>query len=490
MAASRRNIWAGFMLAGMVIWALSAFTQTTAQTGEPRGVILTLDGPVTPPMATYLEREIAAASARGDEVVILEIDTPGGLIDSMKTIIKAILASDTPVVSYVYPQGARSASAGLYIMYGSHVAAMAPYTNTGSATPIEMGGGGNEPVFDPGTPGDADQTADEETAGSDEAADPAAPTDISNGASLRGKIIEDSVAYIRGLAKERGRNAEWAEKAVRPPSASVTAREALELGVIEIVAEDLEDLMDQLDGRTVKVASGEKVISSRNVRLERVEPSLAEKILRFIADPNIAAILFSLGSVGLIAEIWNPGSIYPGVFGALCLIFAFYSFQVLPFNATFLALMGLGILLMVLEAFTPSFGVIGLSGLALFTAGLYFLYPGDFRVDEGVLFGAVSIGGALLATVLFAVVRSRGHGPLIGHEAIKKREGRVDEWDAARGEGYVIVDGERWRARSKDAFKPGDTIRVVEVDGIVLIIKRAQAESTLSRLNPFSSNPS
>ena len=479
MALTRQKMWVGLMLAGIVMMALSAITGTFAQDGGKRGTILTLSGPVTPPMASYLEREIAGASMRGEEVVILEIDTPGGLVDSMKTIVKAILASETPVVTYVYPQGARSASAGLYIMYGSHVAAMAPFTNTGSATPIEIGGSGDgEPVIAPEDTG-------EETEGEEPAAQ---PTDNSNDASLRGKIIEDSVAYIRGLAEERGRNAEWAEKAVRPPSASITSREALELGVIEIVAEDLDDLMRQLDGMTVTTAAGEKTLATTDVALERVEPTLGERILRFIADPNIAAILFSLGSVGLIAEIWNPGSIYPGVFGALCLILAFYSFQVLPYNVLFLALMGLGILLVIVEAFTPSFGIVGAAGLGLFAAGLYFLYPEDFRVDEAFLLGSVGIGGALLATILVTVVRSRGSGPLIGQEAIRKREGRVDDWDPVKGEGYVIVDGERWRARSKEAMKIGDRIKVHDMDGIVLIVRRAQGEGTMSRLNPFTSS--
>ncbi|MEM9422916.1 MAG: nodulation protein NfeD [Pseudomonadota bacterium] len=496
--SSLRGLWATLMAAGFVIMLLANLAPTIAQEGgSGRGTILTLDGPVTPASASYLEREIGAASARREEVIILTIDTPGGLVDSMKTIVKSILASETPVVSYVYPQGARSASAGLYIMYGSHVAAMAPFTNTGSATPVEMGGApGGEQVPAPPAPapndGDAPLPAtptDPEVNGSeDETAAPSNPVDISNTASMRGKVIEDSVAYIRGLAEERGRNAEWAEKAVRPPSASVTAREALELGVIEIVAEDIDDLLRQLNGRTVSTAAGEKTLSTQQITLAEAEPSLIEKILGYIADPNVAAILFSLGSVGLIAEIWNPGSIFPGVFGALCLVLAFYSFQVLPANVLFLSLMGIGVILIVLEAFSPSFGVIGLTGLVLFGTGLYFLFPGEFRVSPIVLGATLVGGGSFLATLLIAIAGSRSHGPLIGHEAIRKREGRVDDWTG--GEGYVVVDGERWKARSKETLKRGDRIKVQEVDGIILVVKRAEgAGARMSRMLPTLSKP-
>ncbi len=497
---SYRGVWGALMIAGLVLMLLSGIAQTILQGaiaqegGSSRGTLLTLSGPVTPASASYLEREIGAASDRGEQVIILKIDTPGGLVDSMKTIVKAILASDTPVVSYVYPQGARSASAGLYIMYGSHVAAMAPFTNTGSATPVEMGGAPSEqPTFEPAPSPAQTPTEDNgpaaEDGSSDAASDgaqsehPAAPTDISNTASMRGKVIEDSVAYIRALAEERGRNAEWAEKAVRPPSASITAREALELGVIEIVAEDLDDLLAQLDGMTVKTVGGEKALSTQQITLAEAEPSLIERILGYIADPNVAAILFSLGSVGLIAEIWNPGSIFPGVFGALCLVLAFYSFQVLPANVLFLSLMGIGVILIILEAFSPSFGVIGLTGMILFGTGLYFLFPGEFRVSPVVLGATLAGAGAFLAAILFAIAGSRNHGPLIGHEAIRKREGRVDDW--VDGEGYVIVDGERWKARSKENLKRGDRIKVQEVDGIVLVVKRAEgATARMSRMIP------
>jgi membrane-bound serine protease (ClpP class) len=489
MQSSLRKIWSGCIVAGLILAFFASVAPTLAQSNAARGTLLTLDGPVTPASASYLEREIGAASGRGDALVIVEIDTPGGLVDSMKSIIKAILASETPVVTYVYPQGARSASAGLYIMYAAHVSAMAPATNTGSATPVELGGtGGGESPFPAPERQPEDVTEGDETDATDAPQDgepqDAAPADQSNEASLRGKIIEDSVAYIRALAEERDRNAEWAEKAVRPPSASITANEALELGVIEIIAEDLDDLLRQLDGRTVTTAAGEVQLSTGNIVMTRVEPTMVERILGFFANPNVAAILLTLGTTGLIVEMWNPGSIFPGALGILSLIMALYAFQVLPYNVLPLALMGVGLVLITVEAFTPSFGLVGTGGLVLFGIGLYFLFPGEFRVAPALLVGTVGSAALILFTVLVAVVRSRGHGPLIGYEAIRKREGRVTEWNQQKGEGYVIVDGERWKARSKEPLAENDRIKVQDVDGIVLIVRRAQANAGMARFIP------
>ncbi|GGY52424.1 NfeD family protein [Parvularcula lutaonensis] len=448
----------------------------TAQEGGKRATFLELKGAVTPTTANYLEREISAASVRGDELVVIEIDTPGGLVTSMQSIVQSILASETPVVTYVGPQGARSASAGLYIMYAAHVSAMAPATNTGSATPIELGGGGGRSPFEqpqePDDGGEADAVDDGEAA--PEEAQPAErPADISNEASLRGKVIEDAVAYIKGLAELRGRNAEWAEKAVRPPSASITASEALELGVIEIIAEDRTDLLRQLDGRTVKTIAGEKTLSTKGLRIVEVRPTRLEQILAFFADPNVAAILLSLGTLGITVELWNPGSIFPGTFGVICLLLAFYSFQVLPENGLFLAVMGLGVVLLILEAFVSSAGIAGIAGMALLSVGLYYLFPESFRVSISLIIGIVAVMGSVLVLLLWQLIKSRAHGPLIGKEAIRGRTGRVEEWQGA--EGWVIVDGERWRAKAKQPLQPGDAIKVVEVDGLVLIIKKATA---------------
>ena len=458
-----------------VLAAFSAFAQGAAPARS--GVVLTIDGPVTPANAQYIAREIEEASASGRELVLIEIDTPGGLVDSMKTIIKAMLASEAPVVTYVAPQGARSASAGLYIMYAANVSAMAPGTNTGAATPVEVGG-----APDDDNPFGGEKPADPAGEGADPAGAPAgdapateepaetAPA-LANDDAMRAKVINDSVAYIRALAEERGRNADWAEKAVRE-AAAVTSREALELGVIDLIAEDRADLLKQLDGRAVKTAKGARTLQTANLSLEEIEPTLIERILGFIANPNVAVILMSLATTGIIIEMWNPGSIFPGLLGVLCLVLGLYAFQVLPFNWLGAMLMGIGALLIIVEAYTPTFGLSGLTGLAVFAAGLYLIFPEGFRVSTSLIATIVASAGAILALIFFAIVGSRSHGPMIGAEAIRRREGVVDDWDGR--EGWVVIEGERWRARSDRPLSPGDKVKVVEIDGLVLVVRQAK----------------
>ncbi|GJL93873.1 MAG: hypothetical protein DHS20C05_02780 [Hyphococcus sp.] len=499
---SSLNFLSAIFALGLALFTFSAFAQNAANSSAKQGVILSLNGPVTPPVADYLEREITAASEAGKDLIILEIDTPGGLVDSMKTIIKAILASDTPVATYVSPQGARSASAGLYIMYSAHISAMAPATNTGAATPVEIGGSPSEEnpfeeeTEDLAPAGDNADRADEtEESTTNETIDniadaardirptsaPEEAAPLSSEDALRAKIINDSVAYIRALAEERGRNADWAESAVREAS-SITANKALELGVIDLIADDMGDLLAQIDGRTVTTASGEVTLATTDMTLERVEPTLVERILSFIANPNVAVILMSLGTTGLIIEMWNPGSIFPGAVGAISLLLGLYALQVLPFNWLPLALMGVGAILIIIEAYTPTFGIAGLFGLVLFGVGMFFLFPESLRVSTSVI-GTILVGsGALLGLILFAVIGSRSHGPMIGGEAVRKREGVVDDWDGK--EGWVIVEGERWRARADKPLEPGDRIRVVEVDGLVLVVKQAKASGLLGGLQP------
>ena len=515
----RLALFSVLLLISATLFGLGAVAQTTENNETPitqggsKGVILSLKGPVTPPVASYLKREIETASAAGKDLIILEIDTPGGLVDSMKEIIKAILASETPVATYVSPQGARSASAGLYIMYGAHISAMAPATNTGAATPVEVGGGApsdrspleESPISDEDK-GDADNRSLSETTQPDGVQDgsdaetlddaeerPAAPLrdqtrDVSPAVSsedaLRAKVINDSVAYIRALAEERGRNADWAEDAVRD-AVSITANEALQLGVIDLIADDIEDLLSQINGQTVKTAGGEVVLDTENIVLERAEPTLTERILSFIANPSVAVILMSLATTGIIAEIWNPGSIFPGVLGVVFLLLGLYSFSVLPYSELGAGLMALGALLIFVEAFLPTAGFAGITGLLVFGAGLFLIFPEGYRVSPVVVGTIMATVGAFLGAILFALIGSRSHGPMIGGEAIRKREGIVDEWNGK--EGWVIVEGERWRARADKPLSPGDKIRVIEVDGLVLIVKQAKAGSLLGGLVPSES---
>jgi membrane-bound serine protease (ClpP class) len=490
------KIWLFLVGALALLATLATGPSAKAQSDDParEAVILKIDGPVTPANAQYLAREIGEASAAKKELVVIEIDTPGGLVDSMKTIIKAVLASETPVATYVSPQGARSASAGLYIMYAAHISAMAPNTNTGAATPVELGGAPSEdnPFEEKRRSGEDEklpapvEPASENAPKSGENAAPAAEEPgesppLANSDAMRAKVINDSVAYIRALAEEHGRNADWAEKAVRE-AASVTSRQALELGVIDLIADDFDDLLKQIDGRTVETVAGERMLQTQNLLIERVEPTLIERILGFIANPNVAVILMSLATTGIIIEMWNPGSIFPGAVGVICLLLGLYALQVLPYNWLPLALMGVGATLIAVEAYSPTFGLAGLSGLGLIGVGMYFLFPDEFRVSPSVIGVLLAMVGALLAIILVAVVGSRSHGPMIGGEAIRRREGVVDDWDGK--EGWVIIEGERWRARSDRPLHPGDKIKVVEIDGLVLIVKQAKGPSLLESFAP------
>ncbi len=300
---------------------------------------------------------------------------------------------------------------------------------------------------------------------------------LANADAMRAKVINDSVAYIRALAEEHGRNADWAEKAVRE-AASVTSRDALDLGVIDLIATDLDDLLKQLDGRAVTTVAGEKTLSTADIAIERIEPSLIEKILGFIANPNIAVILMSLATTGIIIEMWNPGTIFPGAVGITCLVLGLYALQVLPTEWLPLALMGVGAVLIAAEAYTPTFGLVGVFGLGLFGFGMYYLFPEGFRVSGGVIGTLLAFVGAFLALILIAVVGSRSHGPMIGAEAIRRREGIVDDWHGK--EGWVIVEGERWRARADRPLQPGDKVRVIEIDGLVLVVRQAKAPGLLA----------
>ncbi|MFN0023912.1 MAG: NfeD family protein [Parvularculaceae bacterium] len=482
---------AAMMLVAGLFAAFSAVAQSPediAQTPQdgvaaPAGVVLSLEGAVTPANAQYIAREIAAASAAKKDLILIEIDTPGGLVDSMKTIIKAMLASETPVVTYVSPQGARSASAGLYIMYAANVSAMAPNTNTGAATPVELGGAPSEenpfddeaPQTPEGAPADTPADSPSETPAEPSVAEDAeedVTPPLANSDAMRAKVINDSVAYIRALAEEHGRNADWAEKAVRE-AASVTSREALELGVIDLIAADRADLLKQIDGRILKTPAGDRTLNTAGIALVEIEPTLIEQILGFIANPSVAAILLSLATTGIIIEMWNPGSIFPGTLGVVCLLLGLYALQVLPYNWLPLALMGVGAILIAIEAYSPTFGLAGLSGLGLLGVGMYFLFPEGFRVSPSVIGSTVGIVGAFLGLILVAVVRSRNHGPMIGGEAIVRREGIVDDWDGK--EGWVIVEGERWRARSDRTLQKGDKIKVVEIEGLVLVVRQAKS---------------
>jgi membrane-bound serine protease (ClpP class) len=409
--------------------------------------LLTVDGAIGPANADYVVHGIARSATLGHQLLILKLDTPGGLDTAMREVIKAILISPVPVATYVAPGGARAASAGTYILYASHVAAMAPGTNVGAATPVEIGIG--KPP--------SDKTSK--------------PADNDGGSPMARKQVNDAAAYLRGLAQMRGRNADWAEKAVRE-AVSLSAEEALKEHVIDIVAADVPSLLAQLDGKTVTAMGQARRLATRGVVPVEFAPDWRTRLLAVVTHPSVALILMTIGIYGLIFEFMNPGFVAPGVIGAICLLLGLYALQLLPVNYAGLALVLLGLMLMVAEAFLPSFGVIGLGGVVAFIAGALMLVDTELP-GYGIppaLIGTLGVASALLlaGTVRLALAARRrplasGATTLIGATATVE--------DIAPGgdrAGWVRIEGELWHAASGQPLAPQQTVRVVGRKGLTL----------------------
>jgi membrane-bound serine protease (ClpP class) len=452
-----------------------ALASTTRSQGERIALLADVEGAIGPATSRFVGTVLSEAQARAAQLVVLRMDTPGGLSDSMREIIKAILGSPVPVLTFVAPSGARAASAGTYILYASHVAAMAPGTNLGAATPVRIGPDLPLPGRDR-APRPAGEDGDAEDAEDAEDADPQ-PSPPSSGA-LEKKAINDAVAYIRSLADLRGRNAEWAERAVRE-AASLPAREALEQGVIDLVAADVTALLAMAHGRTVDVRGSAVVINTEGLTVQRVEPSWQIQLLSILTNPNFAFILMMIGVYGLIFEFANPGSIGPGVIGVICLLLGLYALNMLPLDYTGLGLLLLGIAFMVAEAFTPTLGILGLGGLVAFVLGASLLLDSDspqFRLSWQVIAATGLASAALLAVVLGFAVRAQRRPVTTGAAELVTEPATVIEWQGERG--YVRVRGERWRARGDRAFEPGARVTVTSMDGLVLEVSQSAVEHT------------
>lgn len=416
--------------------------------------VLGVRGAISPASADYVVRGIEKAAKTDATLVVIELDTPGGLDTSMRDIIKAILASRVPVATYVSPQGARAASAGTYILYASHIAAMAPATNLGAATPVDLMPGG-APT---GTP---------ENKGEQPAAAPAQDAKAK-------KAVNDAAAYIRGLAELRGRNVEWAERAVRE-AVSLSAAAALQAKVVDVVAADLGQLLKQIHGRKLKLAAGEITLDTAGIGIIRVEQDWRSRLLGVIGDPGIAYILLLLGIYGLIYEFMNPGTLLPGVVGGICLLLALFALQLMPISYVGLALIMLGIAMMVAEAFLASFGTLGLGGIVAFVLGSVMLIDTDLP-GYGVSWMLIAPLAGVSALLSFVVggmaLRARRLPVLTGSEELPGSEGEALE-DIAPGErgGWARVHGERWRIRSHVALARGTAVRVTARHGLILDVE-------------------
>jgi membrane-bound serine protease (ClpP class) len=410
---------------------------TANETGtRPLVVRLRLEDAIGPASRAVVERAVSAAEKRDAQALVIELDTPGGLDDSMRDICKRILSADVPVIVYVAPSGSRAASAGFFILMSAHVAAMAPGTSTGAAHPVQMGGGHPD-------------------------------------STLAGKIENDAAAFVRSLAQKRDRNVEVAESAVLE-SKSFSALEAMQKGLIDIVAPSFDALLSEVDSTRVEVLSGPRIMRTRAARIETLTPGWRDRVLSTIANPNVAYLLLMLGTMGLAMELWNPGAIFPGVIGAISLLLAFFALQVLPVSQAGLLLLLVGVILLLLEIKVTSYGALAIGGIASLTLGSILLFDSPralFRVSWSVIVPAVL---GMTAFVLFVVgkgVRAQHRPPATGPEAMVGLRGRTTSPLAP--EGRVFVHGELWNARAATPIEAGADVVIEAVDGRLLHVRRA-----------------
>ena len=498
----------------------SAARAAASLAGSPPSVtVLEVKGAIGPATSHYVVRGIEGAQKSGARLVILEMDTPGGLDGAMRDIIRSILASNVPVATYVSPPGARAASAGTYILYASHIAAMAPATNLGAATPVSIGG---EPAPEPNPPQPANPTSKPDGAkpeastpegskpessnsepsnsgsstsdsskpahskpavaaapqkNTPDSSNPATPQDKSPtgfpipSTAMERKVINDAVAYIRSLAELRGRNADWAEQAVRG-AASLSATAALNQKVIDVVARDIPDLLAKVDGREVKIGEHTQKLATRDLPIQRVKPDWRTDLLAVITNPTIAYGLMLIGIYGLLFEGYNPGAVLPGVAGTIALLLALFAFQILSVNYAGLALVALGVGMIIAEFFFPTFGSLGLGGLIAFVVGSLILFDTDvpgMNIALPIIGAIATVGGLIIVGTVYIAARAVRRPVVTGVQGMVGDS--VEVVESFKGRGRVRYRGELWNARSDAELSAGQTVRIVKVEGLTLWVQ-------------------
>jgi membrane-bound serine protease (ClpP class) len=460
----RRTLSAALVVSALALLGLTALiggpaaSQDAPRAAARSATLLQIEGAIGPATARYFVRGLDAAQAGGSSLVILQIDTPGGLDTSMRDIIRAILASPIPVVTYVAPSGARAASAGTYILYASHVAAMAPATNVGAATPVAIGGEAPAgPTSSPAPAGTADHSAH-----------PVAPEP---GTAMERKQVNDAVAYLQGLAELRGRNVQWAEQAVRG-AASLSASEALKAHVIDLIARDEQDLLAQLNGRAVQIGNRSTQLATVGLTIEHMAPDWRTKLLAVITHPTIAYGLLLIGLYGLLLEGYNPGVMFPGVIGVISLMLALFALQLLSVNYAGLALVAVGVGMIIAEFHVPAFGSLGLGGLIAFVIGSIILFDADtpgMSIGLPLIGGIATVGALVVLVIAYLGARAQRRPVVTGEGVMLGQTAEVVENFSERGQ--VRYAGELWNARSPTPLHIGQQVRIVKVEGLRLWVE-------------------